>query len=98
RLMEIAKSIGSDVPFFLDGPSAIVRGRGEEVEKIEQSGERPGSKWVPIIPSRPMPTPAVYGWFDKLQLGKESNLAPEPPWSQWVNLASKDLLPLLVND
>ena len=32
RLMEIAKSIGSDVPFFLNGPSAIVRGRGEDVQ------------------------------------------------------------------
>jgi len=95
RLMEIAKSIGSDVPFFLGGPSAICRGRGEEVENIE----RPASKWVTIIFwPRPMPTPLVYRKFDELRLGKESNLSPEPPWSQWVNLASQDLLPQLVND
>src|SRR5688572_15871316 len=49
RLMEIAKSIGSDVPFFLNGPSAVCRGRGEEVETIERRGERPASKWVPIM-------------------------------------------------
>jgi 4-diphosphocytidyl-2-C-methyl-D-erythritol kinase len=95
QLMEIAKSIGSDVPFFLNGPSAICRGRGEEVEKTE----RPASKWVPIIfwPT-PMPTPLVYRKFDELRLGKESNLSPEPPWSQWVRLESQQLLPLLIND
>jgi 4-diphosphocytidyl-2-C-methyl-D-erythritol kinase len=99
RLMEIAKSIGSDVPFFLNGPAAIVRGRGEEVETIEQFGERPASKWVPIMFwPRPMPTPLVYRKFDELRLGKESNLNPEPPWSQWVKLSSQLLLPLLIND
>jgi len=99
QLMEIAKSIGSDVPFFLNGPSAIVRGRGEDVQAFEQRGERPAGKWVPIIFwPRPMPTPLVYRKFDELRLGKQSNLSPEPPWSQWVKLASQDLLPLLVND
>jgi len=95
RLMELAQSIGSDVPFFLNGPSAIVRGRGEHVENTE----RPAGKWVPIIFwPRPMPTPQVYRKFDELRLGKQSNLSPEPPWSQWVKLPSQDLLPLLVND
>src|SRR4051812_35684379 len=99
RLMEIAQSIGSDVPFFLNGPSAIVRGRGEEVETIKQRGEQPAGKWVPIIVwPRPMPTPLVYRKFDELRLGKQSNLSPEPPWSQWVRLGSQDLLPLLIND
>ena len=95
RLMEMAKSIGSDVPFFLNGPIAIVRGRGEEVEKTE----RPAGKWVPIIFwPRPMLTALVYRKFDELRLGKETNLTPEPPWSQWVKLKSQELLPLLMND
>lgn len=95
RLMEIAKSIGSDVPFFLNAPSAIVRGRGEVVEKTEQ----PAGKWAPIIiPVAQMPTPAAYAKFDQMRLGKESNLVPEPPWSQWLKLNSQDLLPLLIND
>ncbi|HEV8379020.1 MAG TPA: hypothetical protein VGP99_09235 [Tepidisphaeraceae bacterium] len=95
RLMEIAKSIGSDAPFFLNGPSAICRGRGEEVENTE----RPAGKWVPIIFwPKPMPTPLVYRKFDELRLGKESNLKPEPLWSQWAKLKSQDLLLLLIND
>jgi len=73
RLMEIASSIGSDVPFFLNEPSAIVRGRGEVVEKTE----RPGGKWVPIILwPRPMPTPLVYRKFDELRWEKSRTCPP----------------------
>jgi len=98
RLMDIAKSIGSDVPFFINAPSAIVRGRGEDVQKTERPTGKT-AKWVPIIFwPRPMPTPLVYRKFDELRLGKESNLSPEPPWSQWVKLKSQELLPHLIND
>jgi 4-diphosphocytidyl-2-C-methyl-D-erythritol kinase len=45
-----------------------------------------------------MPTPLVYRKFDELRLGKESNLKPEPLWSQWAKLKSQDLLLLLIND
>ena len=34
--MEIAQKIGSDVPFFINGGSAIVRGRGEIIDKIDR--------------------------------------------------------------
>lgn len=95
RLMEIAQSIGSDVPFFLNGPTAIVRGRGEVVENIE----RAAIKWVLLIPWQwPLPTAQVYRMFDDLRLGRDSNLMPEPPWRLWTRLRAKDLLPRLVND
>jgi len=32
---ELAKSVGSDVPFFLYGGTAIVSGKGEVIEKVE---------------------------------------------------------------
>ncbi len=35
ELAGIGATIGSDIPFFLNGPSAIVRGRGDIIEKIE---------------------------------------------------------------
>lgn len=35
RLSEIAAQLGSDVPFFLAGKSAVCRGRGEQVEPVE---------------------------------------------------------------
>ncbi|MDR3632818.1 MAG: 4-(cytidine 5'-diphospho)-2-C-methyl-D-erythritol kinase [Isosphaeraceae bacterium] len=34
RLSELAGEIGSDVPFFLHGPAAVCRGRGERVEEL----------------------------------------------------------------
>src|SRR6202044_192613 len=34
RLAEIGATLGSDVPFFLHGPSSICAGRGERVEPI----------------------------------------------------------------
>jgi len=95
RLMEIASSIGSDAAFFLSGPSAICRGRGEEVEKFAS----PAAKWVLLIFwSQPLPTSHVYRRFDELRLGKDSNLSPEPPWNDWTKLKSHELLPLMMND
>jgi 4-diphosphocytidyl-2-C-methyl-D-erythritol kinase len=35
RLSRVAASIGSDVPFFLQGRAAICRGRGERIELLE---------------------------------------------------------------
>lgn len=34
ELTEIAGQLGSDIPFFLDGPCALVRGRGERVTPV----------------------------------------------------------------
>ena len=57
QLTELAATIGSDVPFFLGPPSAIVRGRGEQVA--------PGPV-LPVVgivlafPGRPLATRDVY--------------------------------------
>lgn len=34
-VMRIATEVGSDVPFFMNGPAAVVSGRGERVESVE---------------------------------------------------------------
>lgn len=38
-LLPIASELGSDVPFFLTGGTAIGRGRGTEIESVEDVGE-----------------------------------------------------------
>jgi 4-diphosphocytidyl-2-C-methyl-D-erythritol kinase len=38
RLIDLAAEIGSDVPFFFDGPLALVEGRGERVTKLQAKG------------------------------------------------------------
>ncbi len=35
-LKHVAAGLGSDVPFFLDGPLALCTGRGEKIEKLRQ--------------------------------------------------------------
>lgn len=88
--------LGSDVPFFLFGPSSVCKGRGESVCPV---GGQAGSKWVTLVlPPIGMPTPDVYRQFDAMGLGKERDVEEEPDWQDWVSLDSASLLPRLVND
>jgi 4-diphosphocytidyl-2-C-methyl-D-erythritol kinase len=96
RLSEIAGRLGSDVPFFLYGPSSVCTGRGEVVRPVAKPR---AARWVVLIlPDVHMPTPAVYRRFDELKLGFDDQIAHEPDWNNWATLSSKELLPCLVND
>ena len=57
QLTELAATIGSDVPFFLGPPSAIVRGRGEQVSP---GPVLPAVGVVLAFPGRPLATRDVY--------------------------------------
>ena len=59
ELHEIAAGIGSDVPFFLLGPTAtaIARGRGE---RIERSASVPPRAWLLAFPNELQSTAEVY--------------------------------------
>ena len=57
QLVEIAAGIGSDVPFFLLGPTARCRGRGERVEPIETSFR---AALVLVVPDVTLATRRVY--------------------------------------
>jgi 4-diphosphocytidyl-2-C-methyl-D-erythritol kinase len=95
RLAEMAASLGSDVPFFLHGTSAICRGRGELVQPLSPPQARFA---LLILPDRAMPTAPVYRKFDEMRLGEAASLEAEPPWQEWTKLAARELLPKLVND
>jgi 4-diphosphocytidyl-2-C-methyl-D-erythritol kinase len=95
RLAEIAASLGSDVPFFLHGPSALCRGRGELVKPLSPPQARFA---LLVLPDRAMPTASAYRMFDELRLGEAVSLGAEPPWEDWTKLSARELLPKLVND
>jgi 4-diphosphocytidyl-2-C-methyl-D-erythritol kinase len=62
-LCEMASHLGSDVPFFVGGPSAIVSGLGEKLEPLPK---RETMHLVLMLPSLQCPTGPVYKQFDAL--------------------------------
>jgi 4-diphosphocytidyl-2-C-methyl-D-erythritol kinase len=86
----IAASLGSDVPFFLWGGTALALGRGEIVFPLRDAPER---RLLLARPARPLSTPEVYRAFDRrLTSGEEGstisrflrNLYSEEPASDFV--------------
>lgn len=92
-LCHLAARLGSDVPFFLNLPSAICRGRGEIISAFPS----PRCGWiVPILPPISMPTPQVYWQFDTMEKGTCLNSLP--PIDHFASLSAIELLPQLIND
>lgn len=59
ELAALAAELGSDVPFFLTGGLAIVRGRGERVEPLELT-DPPRFRFVVLFPRVNVSTAGVY--------------------------------------
>lgn len=57
EMARVGQSLGSDVPFFFFAPSAVIRGRGEEIAPVILTGER----WVVLVnPGFPIETRWAY--------------------------------------
>jgi 4-diphosphocytidyl-2-C-methyl-D-erythritol kinase len=63
ELRGIGAGLGSDVPFFVAGGSAIVHGFGERVDHVEAHALHA----VIVFPDAACATAAVYGAFDRLE-------------------------------
>lgn len=66
ELGEVARNLGSDVPFMLHGGTAVGRGRGDEITPALSRGTY---HWVIAVSSSGLSTPAVYGECDRLRTG-----------------------------
>jgi 4-diphosphocytidyl-2-C-methyl-D-erythritol kinase len=64
ELAELARTLGSDVPFLVRGGSAIVEGLGERLEHHDRT---PDVHAVLAFPAAGCPTGPVYGKFDLMR-------------------------------
>lgn len=60
ELAKISATLGSDVPFFLTGGTAVARGRGELIEPVP-TADSPQFTFVVVYPGHTVPTASVYG-------------------------------------
>ena len=77
ELMDIASEIGSDVPFFLNGPAAIVRGRGDIIEKIELKDSR---ILLLVKPDIRISSKWAYSEFDRIKGGEGNSPFNSPSY------------------
>lgn len=61
QLMDLAMTLGSDVPFFLSGGTALGLGRGEEIYPL---ADLPRHWVVLLVPGFGVSTADAYGWYD----------------------------------
>ncbi len=93
-LASIAAELGSDVPLFLTGPAAVVRGRGERVEPV-----RVHRFWALLyVPELGCPTGEVYAAYDGLAGAAPAPARIDPARfarlpSQWGQAVCNDLRP-----
>ena len=87
-LFALAAELGSDVPFFLAGGAAWMRGRGEVLERVAL---RPGLPMLVVMPRFSIATVDVYRAWDELDAPHSHRAVPSPE-----PLAA--LVPELVND
>jgi 4-diphosphocytidyl-2-C-methyl-D-erythritol kinase len=80
-LVDLAASVGSDVPFGLVGHTAMGLGRGEKLTPVLARGH---FHWVFAFANGGLPTPDVYAELDRLRAG---SVLPEPRVSDRVMTA-----------
>lgn len=74
-LMALGAQLGSDVPFFLHGGTAVGLGRGEELYPVD---DVPKLGVILIKPSFGVATAEAYRWLDELRQRSSSPPAPGP--------------------
>src|SRR6185503_12464622 len=96
-LREVAATVGSDIPFFLSGGTALGLGRGEEVYPLVDLPVH----WVVIVqPAFGVSTAEAYTWYDEdrtagLKEPRELQVLPVP-WPTRAAQMVNDLEPPVV--
>jgi len=79
RLMPVAATLGSDVPFFLVGGTALGLGRGDQLYPLVN---RPRRHVVVVLPDFGVSTPDAYRWLVEDRAEDPETWTPEAgPWT-----------------
>jgi 4-diphosphocytidyl-2-C-methyl-D-erythritol kinase len=78
QLVEVAATLGADVPFFLSGGTALGLGRGDEIYPL---ADLPRHWVVLVIPGFGVSTSDAYGWYDH---ERDLTRGPSPREAQHV--------------
>lgn len=70
EMVKVARQLGSDVPFMLNGGTSIGRGHGDELTAALSRGTY---HWVLALSSAGLSTPSVYNECDRLRAGLTIN-------------------------
>jgi len=77
ELLQVARTLGADVPVCVSGQTAFMTGAGETFERMKA----PAFAAVLVNPLIPLPTANVYRQFDRMNLGSELGARQAPLWS-----------------
>ena len=103
EMIHLGAEIGSDVPFFLAAPTAIIQGMGEQIVPVMLSGHR----WILLInPGFPIQTKLAYQRMDEVRgTGFHSTLGGNGlsgrgsfSWEEVVPLIKNDFEDVLLED
>jgi len=90
ELMELGKTLGADVPFFIQGKAGFATGLGTEIEPLDI---QPDGWIVTIFPGEPSSTPEAYQFVNPNQEPEFSlkKVLVEEPLEEWQYLIINDL-------
>jgi 4-diphosphocytidyl-2-C-methyl-D-erythritol kinase len=74
-LFELAASLGSDVPFFLEGACCLATGRGEKLVPLENS--LPDCAILLVKPSSSVSTKEAFSWLREEDMSKTPSIMPK---------------------
>ena len=103
EMTSIGQMLGSDVPFFFHAPSALVRGRGEDLLPVTIHGDR----WVVLVnPGFPIVTQQAYHQLDMsrsqepelLDVYKDFESRPELCWEDIGSIMANDFEDVLLDE
>jgi 4-diphosphocytidyl-2-C-methyl-D-erythritol kinase len=97
QLVDVAASIGADVPFFLSGGTALGLGRGDEIYPL---ADLPRHWVVLLVPGFGVSTAEAYSWWDEERALARGTIVREPqhvpgPWPSRAAQMVNDLEPLI---